>query len=161
MPLSIDKEDSSLHIIKFAKQCQTILRMPPKRDSGVITQVVRPVSSNTRLLLLELGNKFLPEFGNLRCDYRRAVWLVRIVGKILLMIVLGRIEITVRRYFGHYRIVVDCFGCYFGYHLFRNPLLLIGIVKDRGAVGGADVVALAVKCRRVMYGEIHLQQLFE
>jgi hypothetical protein len=72
---------------------------------------------------------------------------------------LGFPEIADRRHFGHDFARPEARGVHVGYGVFCDTLLLIICVENRRAIARADIVALAVARRRIMYLEEEFQQI--
>jgi len=79
--------------------------------------------------------------------------------EIILVLGLGFPEIADRRHFGHHLARPNTRGVDFGYGVVRDVLLFIIGVEDRRAIACADIVALAVACRRIMNLEEEYQQI--
>ena len=92
----------------------------------------------------EFIDEFLSKLRHLWCYYRRTVGLVRIVGKIFLVIIFRRPEFIERRYLGHDRVVINAFGGDLGDDIFGGFPLFFGMIKNCGAVRCPDVVSLPV-----------------
>src|SRR5262245_52618030 len=79
--------------------------------------------------------------------------------EIILVLWLGLPEIARRLHFGHDLAGPKTGGVHIGYGVFRDALLLVARIEDCRAVTCADIVALAIACRRVMNLEEELQQI--
>src|ERR1044072_1293210 len=80
---------------------------------------------------LQFLQKVLPEFGDFRPDYERAVGLRRISPEVFLMVILRVVELRSRPYFGHDRMLVDLGRAHARNVLLRGWLLLGGVIEDR------------------------------
>src|SRR5690606_32548854 len=124
---------------------------PPRERRGVPAR--RPRSP------LQPLRELLPELRQLRRDHRAAVRLLRVQPVVLAVVLLGGVERVQRRDLGHDRRVPDLLGLQLRDHFLRDPLLLLGMIEDRGAVLRADVGALAVQRRGVVDREEDAQQV--
>src|SRR5215210_557920 len=102
---------------------------------------------------------FFAELGNLGRDYYLAVRLETVVAKVILVVVLCDVELVEGGDLGHYRVVPNPLGSQIGDHLFGGALLVFVLVEDHGPVLRPHVGALTVEGRRVVDGEVDLQDV--
>jgi hypothetical protein len=81
-----------------------------------------------------------------------------VVSQIVLMFWFGFPEVTGRRHLGDHRGGPEPRCVDIGDGVRRDALLIVIEIEDRRAVAGAEVVALSVLCRRVMYLEKEFQK---
>ena len=89
-------------------------------------------------------NVFLTELRYFGGDNRSTVRLIGVVGKILLMIILGRPEFIEGGDLSHDRVVVNALSRYLRDDIFGGSSLFLGAIKDRGPVGRTYVVPLSI-----------------
>src|ERR671911_78061 len=102
----------------------------------------------------------LAKLGHLRRDNNLAVRLKPVVSEVILVVVLGDVEFVERLHLGHDRVAPDTLGLQIGDHPFRDAPLLIVVVEDHRPVLRPHVRALAVQSRRIMNGEVDLENIF-
>src|ERR671913_1928945 len=116
-------------------------------------------SSVTRLRL-QAVEMLLAKLGHLRRDDDLAVRLEPVVAEVILVVVLCDVELVERLHLGHDRLAPDTLGLQIGDHPFRDAPLLIVVVEDHRPVLRPHVRALAVQSRRIMDGEVDLENIF-
>lgn len=89
----------------------------------------------------------------------RAIGLIRVIRKVLLVVIFGRPEMLKSGDFRYDRLVVKMFGHYLDNYLLGGPFLLIIMVEDHRAIRWADIVALPVLRRGVVYGKEDAEQV--
>src|SRR5687768_1444494 len=97
------------------------------------------------LLLLQLFEVLRAKLGDFGTDDCLTITLVRIALVILLVITLGRIELTQRRDFGHDRVSPELLLGQVADDFIGDGFLLGRMVEDRRTVLSADVTPLAVQ----------------
>src|SRR5205085_5640715 len=100
----------------------------------------------------------LAELRDLGRDDGAAVWLRGILLEVVLMVVLGRVESVERRDLGHDGRVPYMRAVHLGDDLLGRLALLGAVVEDGRAILRANVRALTVQGRRVVYGEEDFEQ---
>src|SRR5829696_7719015 len=101
----------------------------------------------------------LAKLGHLWRDDNLAVRLKPVVAEVILVVVLGDVELVERLHLGYDLVAPDTLGLQIGDHPFRDPPLLI-VVEDNRPVLRPHVRALTVQSRRIMDGEVDLENIF-
>src|SRR5829696_3134690 len=104
-----------------------------------------------QVLLAELG-----DFGG---DDHLTVRLETVVAEVVLVVILGDVELVEGNNLRHDGAVPDPLGLDLGDHLFRSALLPFRVVEDHGPVLRPHVRALSIQSRRVVDGEVNLQDV--
>src|SRR5215212_5619534 len=115
--------------------------------------------TSRRRLRLQSFEVLLAELGDFGSDDHLAVRLEPVVAEVVLVVVLGDVELVEGRDLGHDGVVPDPLRLQVGDHLFRNALLLFVVVEDHGPVLRPHVRPLTVEGRRVVDGEVNLQDV--
>src|SRR5437867_4001617 len=116
----------------------------------------RPLASRCRLELLRVVLAELRELGR---DHELTVGLVGVLVVVRLVVVLGRIELSIWNYLGHDRRLEGMLLLERRDGLDRRGALRRGVEEDRGAVLSPGVGALPVQRRWIDEGEEHVEQV--
>src|ERR671921_1486025 len=159
--------------------CSTVVAGSPASSPAAPSEAVDPVpqeqrttanrvarmalfkirTSSVTRLRLQAVEMLLAELGHLRRNDDLAVRLEPVVAEVILMVVLGDVELVERCHLGHDGVTPDILGFEVGDHRFRDAPLLIVVVEDHRPVLRPYVRALAVEGRRVVNGEVDLQDI--
>src|SRR3989475_6769484 len=111
--------------------------------------------------LFHFLGELLADFYDLRADHGHAVALLRVLGEVLLMIVLGDVEGPGGDDLGDDGVIEDLVLREGSDHVLGDRLLVRRVVEDRRPVLRADVMTLAVERGRIVDREEDLKQLAE
>ncbi len=115
---------------------------------------------NSRLVL-EHRLELLIEFLDLGSDDELAIALPRVVIKVVLMVLFGRVKVLERGDFRHDGPRKDLRGVELLLVLFGGLSLLIGVIKDGRAVLRAHIVALLIERRGIVSLPEHFQKVLK
>jgi len=108
---------------------------------------------------LEASGELLAKLRHFRRHDELAVGLPAVVGEVLLVVLLRRVECAEGGHLGDDRTRPDPFGVQLGDQVAGDLLLLRRVVEDHRAVLRPHVVALAIQGGRIVNAEEHLQNL--